>query len=107
MRHLRGSFAYPSAGATPAGFFKRHAGSTIICLGIGCDSSIIGTMGEYICPHCKKPVNDDEALLCLYCGESLGRGKGFMGNLKYARPRIMTIVGVLLILLSFFLLITR
>ena len=31
-------------------------------------------MAEHICPHCKRPVYDDDALLCLYCGESLGRG---------------------------------
>jgi predicted amidophosphoribosyltransferase len=28
-------------------------------------------MNPRICPHCQKPIEDDEALLCLYCGESL------------------------------------
>jgi predicted nucleic acid-binding Zn ribbon protein len=49
-------------------------------------------MSEYICPHCKNPISDDEALLCLYCGESLGRRKG---------SKLIIIVVVGLILLSF------
>jgi hypothetical protein len=32
-------------------------------------------MAVIICPHCKNPVHDDDALLCLYCGESLNRGR--------------------------------
>ena len=62
---------------------------------------------EYICPHCKNPINDDEALLCLYCGESLKRSVGFMGKLKNPTPRTILYIIVLLILLSFVLLITR
>jgi len=53
-------------------------------------------MSEYICPHCKKPVYDDEALLCLYCGESLNRGKSFL------KPKILFIIIVAVILISFF-----
>ena len=55
-------------------------------------------MAEYICPHCKKPIYDDDALLCLYCGESLGRKPGF---LKYAPVKILFIAIVLLVVLSF------
>ena len=58
----------------------------------------------YICPHCKNPINDDEALLCLYCGESLKRNIGVMGKLKYPKPKTIIIVLVGLILLSFILL---
>jgi len=58
-------------------------------------------MAEYICPHCKKPIYDDDALLCLYCGESLGRAAGFMGRLKYPKHSIFVIILVLIILFSF------
>ncbi|MCK9594550.1 MAG: hypothetical protein PHH68_04835 [Candidatus Omnitrophica bacterium] len=52
-------------------------------------------MAEYICPHCRKPVYDDEALLCLYCGESLNRGKFFL------KPKPLLMVIVIIILISF------
>ncbi|MDD5347372.1 MAG: hypothetical protein PHT59_02015 [Candidatus Omnitrophica bacterium] len=52
-------------------------------------------MAEYICPHCKKPVCDDDALLCLFCGESLNRpGK------HIPRSRLLFIIIVLLLVLS-------
>ena len=59
-------------------------------------------MPEYICPHCKKPIHDDEALLCLYCGESLGRKPGF---LKYTPLKLLFAVITLLVILSFALLV--
>lgn len=55
---------------------------------------------EHICPHCKKPVYDDEALLCLFCGGSLDRGRRFP-----SKP--LFIVILLLLLLSFFLMVFR
>ena len=58
-------------------------------------------MPEYICPYCKKPINDDEALLCLYCGESLNRPVGLMGKLKYLKPKIIMVIIVVLVLFSF------
>jgi len=59
-------------------------------------------MSEYICPHCKKPIYDDEAILCLYCGESLNRGG------KYFPRSKLVFLGVLLVLLlGFILLILR
>ncbi|MBN1913723.1 MAG: hypothetical protein JW788_04915 [Candidatus Omnitrophica bacterium] len=64
-------------------------------------------MGEYICPHCKNPIYDEEALLCLYCGESLRRKTGVMGKLKYPRPKIIAAVVVFLVLISFIILILR
>ncbi|MFC1577139.1 zinc ribbon domain-containing protein [Candidatus Omnitrophota bacterium] len=57
-------------------------------------------MGEYICPNCGKPVYDDEALLCLYCGENLRRGVGFMGRIKYPRARVIIFSAVTLLLLA-------
>jgi hypothetical protein len=42
-------------------------------------------MSEYICPNCKKPIYDPDALLCHFCGGSLGRaGKGFLGRVRYS-----------------------
>jgi len=64
-------------------------------------------MSEYICPHCKKPIYDDEALLCLYCKESLKRSIGFMGKIKYTKPKILIIIAVAAVLLSFILLVIR
>lgn len=64
-------------------------------------------MAEYICPHCRKPVYDEEALRCLYCGESLNRGFGFMGSIKYPTPRVLIVIAVLIVLASFIMLITR
>ncbi|MDD5130679.1 MAG: hypothetical protein PHS66_06520 [Candidatus Omnitrophica bacterium] len=64
-------------------------------------------MAEYICPHCKQPIYDDEALLCLYCGQSLMRPVGFMGKLKYPAPKIIMIFIVVLLLVSFTILIIR
>ncbi|MBP9853389.1 MAG: hypothetical protein KBD53_00810 [Candidatus Omnitrophica bacterium] len=46
-------------------------------------------MNEYICPHCKNPIHDEEALSCHFCGESLNRaGKGFISNLRYGSNRL-------------------
>jgi len=56
-------------------------------------------MTEYACPHCKKPIYDDDALLCLYCGESLNRGIG-------KRKLIISIIAIL-VLVSFVLILIR
>jgi hypothetical protein len=50
---------------------------------------------ERICPHCKNPIYDDDALLCLYCGGSLTRGKHFPGG------RFIFIAILLAVLISF------
>ncbi|MBU4251833.1 MAG: hypothetical protein KKC39_08390 [Candidatus Omnitrophica bacterium] len=64
-------------------------------------------MSEYICPHCQQPIYDDEALLCLYCGQSLNRSVGFMGKLKYPKPKIIIVIIVVLVLVSFMILMIR
>jgi len=57
------------------------------------------------CPECRRPIEDEDALLCLYCGSSLRRPVGFMGLLKY-RPGPLVLAGiVLLMVLSFILII--
>jgi predicted nucleic acid-binding Zn ribbon protein len=59
-------------------------------------------MSEYICPHCKNPIHDDEAILCLFCGESLNRpGKHIPG------PKIAFLAILLIVALSFILLIIK
>ena len=64
-------------------------------------------MSEYICPHCGKPIEDDDALLCLYCGENLERGVGFIGKMKYSVNWGILVFMILVIVISFFLLILR
>ncbi|MDP2768008.1 MAG: hypothetical protein Q8O41_11290 [Candidatus Methanoperedens sp.] len=64
-------------------------------------------MSEYICPHCQQPIYDDEALLCLYCGQGLNRSVGFMGKLKYPKPKIIIVIIVALVLVSFMVLMIR
>jgi len=64
-------------------------------------------MAEFICPYCRKPIYDEDALLCLYCGESLKRPVGFMGKLKYPKPKAIIIAIVALVLISFIILMLR
>jgi len=58
-------------------------------------------MSEYICPYCQQPIYDDEALLCLYCGQSLNRAVGFMGKLRYPKFKIIILGIVTMLLVSF------
>lgn len=62
---------------------------------------------EYICPHCKKPIYDDEALRCLYCGKGLNRSFGFMGRMKYTTPKAIAVTVIIIMLLSFIILVVR
>lgn len=64
-------------------------------------------MPEHICPSCKKPNYDDEALLCIYCGESLRRDLGLAGKIKYSRPRLIFFITAVLVLLAFALLMLK
>ncbi len=64
-------------------------------------------MSEYICPHCKKPIDDDEALLCLYCGENLERGVGTLGKMRYSAHWMVFGFVIVLVLLAFVLLVVR
>lgn len=54
---------------------------------------------EYICPHCGKPIDDDDALLCLYCGENLERGVGVLGKMRYSGHWM--IFGFVVVLIAF------
>ncbi len=64
-------------------------------------------MSEYICPHCKKPIYDDEALLCMYCGENLERGVGTLGKMRYSIHWTLVVAIVLVVVFAFILLIMR
>jgi len=58
----------------------------------------------FACPQCQNPIYDDEALLCLYCGESLDR----QGNdQKSVRHKIFFVVIVLIVLVSFVMVMVR
>lgn len=60
---------------------------------------------ERVCPHCRQPIYDEDALLCHFCGESLGRvSKGALGALRYKGPRAVWVTGVLVIAAAFLLL---
>ena len=63
-------------------------------------------MSEYLCPHCQKPIYDEEALLCHFCGESLKRpGKGLLSNIKYGHPYAWILAAVALAVIIAFLMI--
>ncbi len=64
-------------------------------------------MDEYICPHCGKPLSDDEALLCLYCGENLERGVGVLGKMKYSTHWMIVAAVVIVVIVAFIVLIIR
>ncbi len=64
-------------------------------------------MVEYICPHCKNPIYDQNALLCHFCGESLERaGNGLLGKIRYSNQRVLWFFAVFFVLLSFIILIS-
>lgn len=60
-------------------------------------------MAERICPHCKNPIYDDDALLCHFCGESLQYQGGVMGKLKYGHKALIAVLAVILGLMLFWL----
>jgi hypothetical protein len=64
-------------------------------------------MPEIKCPHCGNPIYDEEALLCLYCGNSLRRKIGFMGRIKNSSPQLIIILLVLIFIAAFLLLVIR
>jgi len=54
------------------------------------------------CPHCKNPIEDEEALLCHFCGESLQKASsGALGKLRYANNSILWIFIILMIIFGF------
>jgi len=65
-------------------------------------------MGEIICPNCKNPIYDEDALLCHFCGESLQRaGDGFISRIRYSNKKVWWYFLTFLVLLAFVLLFIR
>ena len=65
-------------------------------------------MSKYICPNCKNPIYDSDALLCHFCGGSLGRaGKGFISRVRYSNQKVVWFFLVFVVLLAFVLLFVR
>lgn len=58
----------------------------------------VGEMAEYICPHCKKTILDDDALRCIYCGKLLNCKIGILSDIKYS---YVATAFILILLLSF------
>lgn len=65
-------------------------------------------MGEYACPNCKKPIYDEDALLCHFCGGSLRRAsKGLIGRIRYVRPKAVWFILMFIVLLGYIFLFVR
>jgi len=65
-------------------------------------------MEKYICPNCRNPIYDDDALLCHFCGESLQRAnKGFIGRIRYANHKVLWYFISFIVLVAFFLFFIR
>lgn len=56
------------------------------------------------CPECGRPIEDDDAVLCLYCGASLRRTAGFISGLKY-KPAYAVLAAAIALLIFAFLLV--
>ena len=61
-------------------------------------------MSAHICPRCGRPIDDDEALLCLYCGENLERGVGVLGRMKYSGHWLVIAALTIFVIVAFILL---
>lgn len=58
-------------------------------------------VSERVCPHCRNPIYDDEALLCHFCGNSVGAGSsGAMGFMRAGAMRVVLIVLACLLALA-------
>ncbi len=55
-------------------------------------------MVELKCPHCNQSIYDQDALNCLYCGESLNRTTGVMSFVQ--SKGVIFFIG-LIVLISF------
>ena len=65
-------------------------------------------MEPYICPQCKNPIYDQDALLCHFCGGSLNRAnKGFIGKLRYSNKQVAWFFVCFAVLVAFILLFVR
>lgn len=59
-------------------------------------------MQDLICPHCKNPIYEDDALLCHFCGESLNRkSSGLLGMMRSGGVRWIWVTVAVMIALAF------
>lgn len=60
----------------------------------------------WICPGCQRPIEDEEALLCLYCGASLSRPIGNFGKIKslLARRSLLILIFIFILVIGFLIL---
>ena len=64
-------------------------------------------MSEIICPHCKNPIYDEDALLCHFCGNSLNRTSGGViggmrsGGMKWVLITVAVIVAAVMVVSLF------
>jgi len=55
-----------------------------------------------ICPHCQQPINDEDALLCHFCGESLQRSlPGIWGSIISGPGKWVLALIAILVIVSF------
>ncbi len=65
-------------------------------------------MAEYICPSCKNIIEDDDALLCHFCGESLGRASSdVLGKMRGAGFKWILVTIILMLIAVFVILMLR
>ncbi len=59
-------------------------------------------MSAIICPHCKNPIYDEDALLCHYCGNSLARvSSGAVGKMRAAGMKwVLVALGVITLVIT-------
>jgi hypothetical protein len=58
-------------------------------------------MSEHVCPQCSKSTYDDNALLCHFCGESLGRrSSGILGRITAVQWSVAAVVLVAFVILA-------
>ncbi|MBF0619808.1 MAG: hypothetical protein HQL19_06535 [Candidatus Omnitrophica bacterium] len=55
-------------------------------------------MSEIICPQCKNPIYDEEALSCHFCGHSLNqRSSGLLGKMRGAGMKwVLITIGIIM-----------
>ena len=59
-------------------------------------------MPEYLCPYCKQPTYDDDALRCISCGNFLNRKIGFMSNIRHSGVVAVIVIVALLSFIALF-----
>lgn len=65
-------------------------------------------MSQYICPSCKNIAEDDEALLCHFCGESLNRAShDVLGKMRSSGFKWILVTVILVLVGVFVMMVVR